>query len=85
VISPKVPSYSYIKNVGQGGNQMIFAVPWWVYVVISGIIFSAYMVIRTARNEQEIENSFIENEGQVYIERMNQEKEGRKVRKPEAM
>ncbi|QOR67412.1 sporulation YhaL family protein [Cytobacillus suaedae] len=64
---------------------MIFAVPWWVYVVISGIIFSGYMVIRTAKNEQEVENSFIENEGQVYIERMNQEKEGRKIKKPEAM
>ncbi len=85
MISPCVTSYSDIKKVGQGGNEMIFAVPWWVYVVISGIIFSGYMVIRTARNEQEVENSFIENEGQVYIERMNQEKEGRKIKKPEAM
>lgn len=85
VITPEISSYSDIKKVGQGGNQMLFAVPWWVYVVISGIIFSGYMVIRTARNEQEVEHSYIENEGHVYIERMNKEKEGRKGRKPEAM
>ncbi|MDF0726902.1 sporulation YhaL family protein [Cytobacillus sp. S13-E01] len=65
----------------------MFAVPWWVYLVISGIIFSAYMTIRTARNEREIDNSYLEQEGQVYIERMNSEKQGRKenVKKHQAM
>ncbi|MEH7238393.1 sporulation YhaL family protein [Bacillus sp. JJ1562] len=65
----------------------MFSVPWFVYVALFGVLFSAYMVIRTSREERKIEDSYIEQEGNVYIERMNEEKEKRsdRMNKPEAM
>ncbi|MCA1030876.1 sporulation YhaL family protein [Bacillus timonensis] len=56
---------------------MLFSVPWWAYLIVLGIIFSAYMTFRTAKEERELDDVFIEKEGQVYIERMNEEKERR--------
>jgi heme/copper-type cytochrome/quinol oxidase subunit 3 len=63
------------------------SIPWFVYVALFGVLFSAYMVIRTTREEKLEENSFIEQEGNVYIERMNEEREkrGKHIKKPEAM
>ncbi|MEK5443909.1 MULTISPECIES: sporulation YhaL family protein [unclassified Fredinandcohnia] len=65
----------------------MLTVPWFVYVALFGVLFSAYMVIRTSREEKKIEDSYIEQEGNVYIERMNSEKEKRskQMNKPEAM
>jgi hypothetical protein len=60
----------------QGGDGMTF-LPWWVYLCIVGIIFSAYMAYKTAKKDKEIEEIFIEREGNVYIERMKKEKEKR--------
>ncbi|WP_449539308.1 sporulation YhaL family protein [Ferdinandcohnia sp. Marseille-Q9671] len=63
------------------------AIPWFVYVALFGVLLSAYMVIRTTREERQTENSYIEQEGNVYIERMKNEKEKRtkQINKPEAM
>lgn len=65
----------------------MLTVPWFVYVALFGVLFSAYMVIRTSREEKKIEDSYIEQEGNVYIERMNSEKDKRskQMNKPEAM
>ncbi|WP_010283525.1 sporulation YhaL family protein [Bacillus timonensis] len=65
----------------------MLSVPWFVYVALFGVLFSAYMVIRTTKEEKKIEDSYIEQEGNVYIERMNSEREKRSkhVNKPEAM
>lgn len=54
------------------------SLPWWIYLILAGIAFSGYMTIRTAKEEKEIDQSFIEREGEIYIERMNLEKERRK-------
>ncbi|AJH23320.1 Sporulation protein yhaL [Bacillus velezensis M27] len=51
--------------------------PWWVYLCIIGIIFSAYKLFSTAKEEEKLDQSFIEKEGRVYIERMEQERERR--------
>ncbi|SFX97745.1 Sporulation protein YhaL [Bacillus altitudinis] len=52
--------------------------PWWVYACIIGIIFCAYKLMTTAKEEQEIDQSFIEKEGEIFIERMEQERERRR-------
>ncbi|OLP63641.1 hypothetical protein BACPU_30030 [Bacillus pumilus] len=52
--------------------------PWWVYACIIGIIFCAYQLMTTAKEEQEIDQSFIEKEGEIFIERMEQEKARRR-------
>jgi len=56
---------------------MIYSVPWWVYLAFAGVIFSAYMIIRTSKEERQIDEDFIEREGQVYIERMHAERENK--------
>lgn len=51
--------------------------PWWVYVVIVGIIVSGYMVLYTSKKEQNIDQEFIEQEGNVYMQRIKEERERR--------
>ncbi|MDA1570136.1 sporulation YhaL family protein [Bacillus cereus] len=51
--------------------------PWWVYIVIVGIVLSGYMVLYTSKKEQEMDNEFIEKEGEVYMKRLAEEREKR--------
>lgn len=53
---------------------MLFSIPWWIYLVILFIVFSGYMSYRAMRAEQRLEQQFIEREGQVYMERIRQER-----------
>ena len=53
------------------------ALPWWVYVVIVGIIVSGYMVLYTSKKEQDLDQEFIEQEGNVYMQRIQEERERR--------
>jgi uncharacterized membrane protein (DUF106 family) len=55
-------------------NMMI---PIWVYAVVAGIIISAVMAIKTGREERVLELENIEKEGEVYMKRLEQEKEER--------
>ncbi|MBS4198517.1 sporulation YhaL family protein [Bacillus sp. FJAT-49732] len=50
------------------------SLPIWVYFVILGIFTSAFMAIKTAKEDKEMETEWIEKEGQVYIDRMEKEK-----------
>nr|WP_019712918.1 sporulation YhaL family protein [Bacillus subtilis] len=51
--------------------------PWWVYLCIVGIIFSAYKLVAAAKEEEKVDQAFIEKEGQIYMERMEKERERR--------
>lgn len=53
---------------------MLFSIPWWIYLVILFIIFSGYMSFRAMRAEKRLEQQFIEREGQIYMERIQQER-----------
>jgi Sporulation protein YhaL len=53
-------------------------IPFWVYFVVMGIILSAYMVVRTGKEEKIIEEEIIEREGDIYMKRLEQEREGKK-------
>ncbi|WLR42838.1 sporulation YhaL family protein [Bacillus carboniphilus] len=56
----------------------MLTLPWWVYFCIVGILFSGYMAFTNFKKEQEIDEAFIEKEGEIYIERMEKEREQRK-------
>ena len=43
-------------------------IPFWVYFVVMGIITSAYMVVRTGKEEKLIEEEMIEREGDIYMQ-----------------
>ncbi|MFC0272069.1 sporulation YhaL family protein [Metabacillus herbersteinensis] len=51
--------------------------PWWVYLCIIGIIYSGYMAFQTARQDRVVDEEFIENEGRIFIERIEKEREKR--------
>ncbi|OEH92925.1 sporulation YhaL family protein [Bacillus solimangrovi] len=54
------------------------ALPWWIYLVTIGIAYSGYMTIKTTKKDEEIDQQFIEREGEVYIKRMEREREKRR-------
>lgn len=58
--------------------------PFWVWLVVLGILFSAYMTIRTNREEREMELKEAEQEGEIYLERIREEREKRKHAQSEA-
>jgi hypothetical protein len=53
-------------------------IPFWIYFVVMGIFLSAYMVVRTGKEEKLIEDEIIEREGDIYMKRLEQEREGKK-------
>ena len=49
----------------------------FIGMIIAGIFLSAFMTIKSIREEQKADESWIEQEGNVYIERMEEEKRKR--------
>ncbi|MBB6449542.1 uncharacterized membrane protein YciS (DUF1049 family) [Geomicrobium halophilum] len=58
-------------------DTAITTIPWWVATVILAAIISGYMWIRTSMQERKAEAEWIEQEGRVYIRRMEKERAGR--------
>jgi Sporulation protein YhaL len=54
---------------------MMLLLPWWIYACIIGILVSGYMAYKTSREDKLIDEEFIEKEGQVYLERIEQERQ----------
>lgn len=52
-------------------------IPIWVYAVVAGIVISAIMAIKTGREERVLELENIEKEGEVFMKRLEEEKETR--------
>lgn len=52
-------------------------IPIWVYAVVVGIVISALMAIKTGREERMLEMENIEKEGEIYLTRLEEEKERR--------
>ena len=50
-------------------------IPVWVYFVVTGILLSAFMAIKTGNEERRMEFQAIEREGEIYMKRLEQEKE----------
>ncbi|MGG3471160.1 sporulation YhaL family protein [Neobacillus pocheonensis] len=50
-------------------------IPIWIYAVVVGIVVSALMAIKTGREERKLELENIEREGEIYIKRLEREKE----------
>jgi Na+/glutamate symporter len=57
------------------------SVPIWIYLVFAGIIFSAIMTIKAVKEEEKIDQQYIEKEGDVYLDRIEKEREERKKRR----
>ncbi|SES69540.1 Sporulation protein YhaL [Oceanobacillus limi] len=53
---------------------MIFGVPWWVFMMVLFIFLSGYMAFRAMRAEKELEKQYIEREGKVYMDRIEEDR-----------
>lgn len=49
-------------------------IPTWVLFIVVGIIFSAIMTVKTAKEENRIESEQIEKAGEIYMARLKKEK-----------
>ncbi|MUK90074.1 SigE-dependent sporulation protein [Ornithinibacillus sp. L9] len=56
---------------------MIFGVPWWVFMMVLFIFLSGYMAFRAMRAERELEEKYIEQQGKVYMDRIEEERQKR--------
>lgn len=68
--------YKLVAHMKEKGG---FFMPWWMLLIVIGIVFSAYMTLRSAKEEKEVEEAIIEKEGQVYMERIQEEREKKQV------
>ena len=62
----------------------MFGIPIWVYGTIVLIFLCGYMAFRAMRAEQKLEQQFIEEEGSIYIKRMEEERACRKEQHTES-
>ncbi|ARK29163.1 sporulation YhaL family protein [Halalkalibacter krulwichiae] len=60
-------------------GSFLLSSPWWVYFVVAGIIFSGYLSVKYALEDKRTEQEWIESEGQVYMERIAEEREKRNL------
>lgn len=56
-------------------EQDKLTIPIWVYAVVVGIVVSALMALKTGREERLMEMENIEQEGEIYMKRLEREKE----------
>lgn len=52
-------------------------IPLWVIFVLGGIAISAFMAVKTGKEDRAAENEIIEREGEVYMKRLEEEKKRR--------
>ncbi|WP_188455216.1 sporulation YhaL family protein [Virgibacillus oceani] len=60
---------------------MIVGVPWWVFMMILFIFLSGYMAYRAIRAERKLEQQFIEREGNIFMERIEEERKHKETKK----
>lgn len=53
---------------------MITVLPWWVFMMIILIFLCGYMAFRAMRAEKKLDQHYIEHEGKIYIERIEEER-----------
>jgi hypothetical protein len=67
----------------EGARNM--TIPFWVFAVVVGIVVSALMAMKTGREERLLELENIEKEGEIYIHRLEREKEMREEQKADGV
>jgi hypothetical protein len=52
-------------------------IPIWIFAVLIGIMISAYMAVKTGKEERKLEMESIEREGEIYMKRLEKEKDNK--------
>ncbi len=58
-------------------TPVLSGVPWWMYFVMAGIAYSGYRAWHHAMEDKKLDRVHIEEEGKVYMERIEEEKKRR--------
>lgn len=58
---------------------MIGGLPWWVYLMIFSVFLSGYMAFRAMRAEKKLDEHYIEHEGKIYMDRIEEERMRRRT------
>ncbi|MFE1245674.1 sporulation YhaL family protein [Fictibacillus sp. NPDC058756] len=59
-----------LKEYSAGVSEFFVMTPWWMYFVLSGIIYSGYRATTLFQEDRAIEQKVIEEEGKVYMKRL---------------
>ncbi len=72
--------YFFIHMMGWMGVIASFfaTIPVWMYFIIAGIFFSGYKVIEGVLEDKRADYEHIKREGEVFIQRMEEERKRRK-------
>lgn len=57
--------------------SFLSSLPWWMYFVVAGILFSGYRFLIESRADKEADEEWIEEQGQVYMNRIDAERKKR--------
>ncbi|GAE25881.1 putative uncharacterized protein YhaL [Halalkalibacter wakoensis JCM 9140] len=60
-------------------GAFLLSSPWWVYFVLAGIVLSGYLSVKYSLEDKRTEQEWIENEGNIYMKRLEEERERRKM------
>jgi hypothetical protein len=63
-----------LKEYSAGVSTFFTMTPWWMYFVLCGIIYSGYRATTLFQEDRAIEQKVIEEEGKVYMERIERAK-----------
>ncbi|OIJ11904.1 SigE-dependent sporulation protein [Anaerobacillus arseniciselenatis] len=58
---------------------MVAASPWWVYIVVGGIIVSGYLSYKYTKEDKQIEDRWIEQEGEVFMEPIRKRRQNKGI------
>lgn len=73
------PGANSLERIYHWEGWMKMDIPFWMYLVVMGIVFSAFMVYKTGKEERQMEDEIIEREGEVYMQRLEQEREEKRT------
>lgn len=67
-----------LTEVSSNVSSFFSSFPWWLYFVLAGIVYSGYKTMQLTAEERKVDQIHIEEEGRVYVERMEEERRRRK-------
>ncbi|OIJ11390.1 hypothetical protein BKP37_15670 [Anaerobacillus alkalilacustris] len=53
--------------------------PWWVYLLLAGIIVSGYLSYKYSKEDKEMEQRWIEQEGEIFMEPIRERRKNKQV------
>ncbi|MCT8139490.1 sporulation YhaL family protein [Anaerobacillus sp. CMMVII] len=58
---------------------LVQASPWWIYFVVGGIILSGYLSFKYSKEDREVEQRWIEQEGELFMEPIRKRRQNKKM------